>query len=73
MNYLLALANIGLIVGWLTLRSYRKQTRFLERKVEGYRSALLAYMMYRYRDLARIERLESELKVCEFGRGKTHD
>lgn len=67
MNYLLAIVAV---IGWAFVLDYRKQNQFLKQKNEGFKNALLAYMMYRYKDLAKIEKLENELKVCEFGRGK---
>jgi hypothetical protein len=67
MNYLLAIVAV---IGWVFVLDYRKQNKFLKQKNEGFKNALLAYMTYRYKDLAKIEKLQNELKVCEFGRGK---
>jgi hypothetical protein len=73
MNYLLAVVAF---IGWAFVLDYRKQNGWLNLKNDGYKNALLGYMMYRYRDLAKIEKLEAEIerlkkctKVCEFGRG----
>lgn len=68
MHLLLALAIVAAILGWAFVLDYRKQNRWLKLKNEGFKNALLAYMMYRYKDLAKIEKLENQLKVCEFGR-----